>query len=48
MGGVPELTSSGERTGRMLITQDGLAELGRYVAEALNWAEQAALCLERR
>lgn len=30
----------------MLITRDGLAEIGRYVAGALEWAEAAGDCLK--
>lgn len=44
MGGVPEVVDGAE-TGRVLITRDGLAELGRYVAGALAWADAAAECL---
>lgn len=45
MGGVPEM-KDGAETGNVLITRDGLAELGRYVAGALTWAETAAECLK--
>lgn len=47
MGGVPEV-KDGKETGRVLITRDGLAELGRYVAGALAWADAAGLCLGAR
>lgn len=44
LGGVPEVVA-GEKTGRVLLTQDGLAELARYQAEVLGWSRQALLCI---
>lgn len=48
MGGVKERDADGKETGRLLVTRDGLAELGRYVAQALTWSESALDCLAVR
>lgn len=44
IGGVPEVVD-GKQTGRVFVTPDGFAEIGRYVAGALAWAEKAGECL---
>jgi hypothetical protein len=46
-GGVPEYVD-GEETGRTLITQDGLAELGGYLLAVRQWMAAASGCLEVR
>lgn len=46
IGGIKERDADGKETGRLLVTRDGLAELGRFVAGAIEWAETAGECLE--
>lgn len=44
-GGVPQYDADGKETGWILITQDGLAELGGYLAGVDNWTIAAQGCL---
>jgi hypothetical protein len=45
-GGVPQYDADGKETGWILITHDGLGELGGYLVGVAQWAEAAQKCLE--
>ena len=46
LGGINEVGDDGKETGRLILTQDGLAELGRFVSGAIEWAERAGECIQ--
>jgi hypothetical protein len=47
-GGLPEKKGGGRQTGRTIVTQDGLAELGGYLAGVRQWIAAASACMEAR
>jgi hypothetical protein len=40
--------ADGKQTGRTIITEDGLAELGGYLLAVRNWMRAAEKCLGAR
>lgn len=46
-GGLPEMVD-GKQTGRTILTEDGLAELGGYLKAVRDWIAAASGCINAR
>lgn len=44
-GGLPEV-KDGAQTGRTILTEDGLAELGGYLKAVRDWILAASSCID--